>query len=88
MGKRGTIIGIAFALVIVGVLIYSSFGLRRYRVEVCVEFNGQQSCRTASASNREQAQRAATNNACAQIASGMTDSMACTSKPPVSVTWQ
>jgi hypothetical protein len=41
----------------------------------------------ASGTTREQAVRTATDNACALIASGMTESMACTSAPPVSVKW-
>ncbi len=87
MKKPATLIGIVLALALLGVLVYSTLGLRQHRVEVCVSFNGQQMCRTASAATREQAQRTATNNACALIAHGMTESMACTSKPPVSVTW-
>ncbi len=71
----------------VGFLIYSSMGQAQYRVEVCMEFKGRAACRTAAGPNEAQALRTATENACALIASGMTDSMACDRTPPKSVRW-
>ena len=67
---------------LIGLLAYSSMGLRKNRVEVCIEYQGRESCRTASGETRQNAIRTATSNACAQIASGMTDSMACEQAPP------
>ena len=37
------------------------------RVEVCMVFNGQRDCRTAAAADRQEAQRTAITNACAQL---------------------
>lgn len=85
--KKTALAVTVFTLAVLGLLIYSSLGLRKHRVEVCVSFQGRTNCRTASGSTREQAVRTATDNACALIASGMTDSMACTSAPPTSVKW-
>ena len=85
--RKGVLIVVVFAVVFIGILIYFTTGLAQYRVEVCVDFNGRQSCRTASGPTREDAQRAATDNACAFVASGMTDSMSCTSRPPAKITW-
>jgi len=62
-------------------------GTNKFRCEVCITFNGRTACRTAGASTEAQAVRTATENACAQIASGVTDSMACESTPPQSVIW-
>jgi hypothetical protein len=53
-----------------------------------MEFNGRQDCRTAAAATKEQAQRAATDNACALISNGMTESIACSNTPPLKITWQ
>jgi hypothetical protein len=39
----------ALLVLFVGVLIYSSLGLGRVTVEVCVEFKGQTNCGTAAA---------------------------------------
>lgn len=71
----------------IGLLTYSMLGLRRNRVEVCVEFNGRTNCRVASGQTPELAQRTATQNACALIASGVTDTINCERKTPVSVRW-
>ncbi len=49
-----------------------------------MEFNGQTSCRTAAGETVDRARRAAIDNACATIASGVGDSIACQNKPPVS----
>ena len=62
-------------------------GRNRIRCEVCITFRGSQSCRTAAASTRELALRTATENACAQISSGVTDSNQCNNTPPDSVRW-
>ena len=85
--KRVTWIGIGFVLLIVGAVIWSTIGTNRYRVEVCMEFQGRSNCRVASASTEKQALQTGVDNACALISSGVTDSIACTSSQPVSVRW-
>ena len=86
--KKPVIIGILFFLAIVAVIIYSTMNLSRYRVEVCMQFNGRTSCRTTSGSTEEFALRTAMQNACAEIASGVTDSIACEHSQPLRVTWK
>ena len=86
--KKPVLVGILIVAVILGVLIYSSFNLAKFRVEVCMTFNGQTNCRTAAGSTQEFARRSATTNACAAIASGVTDSIACENTPPTKVTWK
>jgi hypothetical protein len=76
---------LAGVIVFIGLLAYLSMGQRQVRAEVCVEFAGRQNCRTASGPTEEQAIRTATDNACATITSGMTESMTCGRTPPVSV---
>jgi hypothetical protein len=71
----------------IGLLTYMSLGQKQHRAKVCVEYQGRSNCGTASGPTREQAQRTATDTACATIASGMTDSMSCSHKAPVSVEW-
>ncbi|MBI3679257.1 MAG: hypothetical protein HY235_02530 [Acidobacteria bacterium] len=84
MKKAGLWITLA-AVVFIGLVVYSTLGLKRHRVEVCVEFNGRTACRTAGGETPEKARRAAIDNACALIASGVGDSIACQNKPPLSV---
>jgi hypothetical protein len=69
-----------------GVLIYSSFqGVTNHRVEVCVAYHGAKACQTASGQTEKEAHRTALDTACAQIASGMTDTVACQNTEPTSV---
>ena len=85
--SRTAILGILFVLAVLAVIIYSTMNLAHFRVEVCITFRGQSQCRTASADTEEHALRSATSNACALIASGVTDSMACERSVPTKVTW-
>jgi hypothetical protein len=84
MKKTGLYIAIG-AIVFMAIVVYSTMGLRKHRVEVCMEFNGKTNCRTASGETPERAKSAAIQNACALIASGVGDSIACQNKPPVSL---
>jgi hypothetical protein len=85
--NKTVVIGVVFVLGILGFLIYSSLHIAKQRVEVCVAFNGRTSCRTASADTQEHAMHTAQSNACALIASGVTDTMQCERTIPTSVTW-
>lgn len=83
--SKAMILGLAFGLIVLLMILYASRGLSQYTCEVCVEFNGRSKCRTAAGSTRQEAQRAATENACAFLASGMTESIRCAATPPTSV---
>ena len=85
--NKTIIIGVIFVLAILGILIYSSMGIGKYRCEVCVNFQGRNACRVASADTQDHAIRSAQSNACALIASGVTDTMHCESSVPQSVTF-
>jgi len=87
MKKPVIAMGVAFLLLVLAVLIYSSMNLTGKRVEVCVSFRGATACRIASGTTEEFALRTATTNACAQVSSGVTDSLACEHSSPVKVTW-
>ena len=80
-------IGVLFVLGVVAFLIYSSMHLARYRVQVCVDFQGRTECRTASADSQDHALRSAQSNACALLASGVTGTMQCEQSRPSSVKW-
>lgn len=89
MKKKPVLAGIVFVIVFLIVLFYSTISLTRsrFRVEVCMQFNGQVNCRVASGATQDAAMRTAVSNACALIASGMTDSQQCERSTPVSVRW-
>ena len=85
--SKPVIVGIVFVLAVLGVLLYSTMNLAKFRVEVCVAFNGRSDCRIASADTEEHALRTATSNACGLLASGVTDTLACEHSVPTSVRW-
>jgi len=84
--RKPVVAGIIFVLLVLGVIIYSSFNLAKYRLEVCVSFNGKTNCKTASAVSEEFAQQTATANACGEIAFGVTETVACEHSVPAKVT--
>jgi hypothetical protein len=77
--KKTVVLAIAFVVVVLAVVVYTTMGNSRYSCEVDVIFHGRQARGKAAASTQAQAERTATENACAQIASGVTESMACES---------
>jgi len=85
--KPATWLAIAFAVAVLAVIVFSTFHQERVSCRVCMSFNGRRDCRTASAANRQEAQRTAVSNACAQLASGVTESTQCENTPPDSVDW-
>ncbi len=74
-------------VLLLGVIVYSTLSLARYECEVCMTFNGRSACRVAAGATREETIRTASDNACAFLASGRTDSMACGRTPPTSIRW-
>ena len=86
--KKTVWVAIAFVVLVVGLVISTTFQGERVRVEVCMAFAGRRDCRTAQAKTRQEALRTAVTNACAQLAGGVTDSMQCENTPPESVNWR
>ncbi len=74
-------------VLLLAALVYSTLSLARYECEVCVSFRGRSACRVAAGATREEAIRTASDNACAFLASGRTDSMACGRTPPTRIRW-
>ncbi len=70
-----------FVLAALAYLIFSSLAATHYRYEVCVRYAGHSSCRVAEGRTRAEAQRAAHDNACAQLTSGVTGAVTCGQTP-------
>ena len=86
--KKNTVwLAIAFVALVVGFVVLSTFRQERVRCQVCMSFNGHRDCRTASSTTQQEALRTAVSNACAQLASGVSETTQCESKPPDSVEW-
>ena len=85
--KKPVLIGVVVFVAILGFIVYSTLSASRKRVKVCMSFNGRTECRTAAGTTKDFALRSAVTNACALIASGVTDTVNCEQSQPVSVTW-
>ena len=70
---------------IAAVVVVSSLRVADVRCEVCVSFDGREACRSVEAASEEEARAGAHTNACALLASGVTDTLACERTPDTSV---
>jgi hypothetical protein len=70
---------------IVAVVVLSSLSIGGVRCQVCMEFRGQRACRAVDGNDEKEARSAAVTNACALLASGVTDTVACQNTPPSDV---
>jgi hypothetical protein len=86
--KKTVWIAIAFCVLVVGFVVFSTLGGERVHCQVCMVFKGQRDCRTASARTRESALRTAISQACAQLSGGVTETNQCEGTPPESVDWK
>ena len=80
--KKPVLVGLIIFFALIGVMVYSTLNLAEHRVQACMTFKGQTNCRIASGSSIPFATRTAIQNACAGIASGVTDSIACEQSSP------
>jgi hypothetical protein len=79
---RTTIVTVLSLLALAAIVVYSSMGLTTHRCEVCISFDGRQACRTVEGGSEDEAMAGATTNACALVASGVTETMRCQRTPP------
>lgn len=68
-------------------LAYASLHTAKFKVEVCVRYQGDSACRVAEGRTQEEALRAAHDNACSQITSGVTGTIGCQNTPASRVRW-
>jgi hypothetical protein len=79
---KSTVATLAVLLPVAAVVVYSSFQVSEHECEVCMTFEGHAVCRTVKAATEMEALRGAIDNACALLASGVTDTMRCTRTEP------
>lgn len=87
MSKTGLAVGVAI-LAFVALMYFAMKGQTQHSCEVCIEFNGHTQCRSAKGPTTKEATQTASDNACALLASGMNESMACGRTEPKSVKCQ
>ena len=72
-----TILALAVLAPVMGYVVYSSLDVSQYQCDVCMTFDGQQTCRTVTGKTEQEGIRTGITNACAMLTSGMTNSMRC-----------
>jgi hypothetical protein len=83
---RARVLALIIAVVVLGTaLVYGSLSVIQVECELCVTFRGQTLCRRGSGATDEDARRAAQQAACALLASGMDESIACQNTPPTNI---
>lgn len=87
MKKKPVLIAVLFVVIILGFIVYSSMNLSKYKVEICMTFQGHTSCRTAQGNSQDEVLQTAVSNACADIAGGVTETIACERTEPTKETW-
>ena len=84
--RKPVLAGVLVVLAIIVLLALSMRDVSSHRVEVCVDWKGRINCKTTRASTEEAAIRSAITNACAEMVSGVTDTLACERAEPAKVT--
>ena len=82
------IAGVAFILVVLAAMAYSTLGNAQEHCEVCITYNGRTNCGNSAATTREQAERAATDLACSGLTGNMTELMQCQNSPNQKITFK
>ena len=87
--KKSVLAAVIFVVVVFAAILYTSLGGRnsKYRVEICIAFQGRSECRTARAATHNEALRTATDNACSFMAGGQSEFERCRNTPPTSEKW-
>jgi hypothetical protein len=78
------IITVVGAMLLVGILLYSSMQQTLNKYEVCVTFKGMVHCATASGATAADAIRSAQDIDCQMLANGRDETMVCVTTPPSS----
>lgn len=71
-----------FLVPVMGLVVYSSFQVSQYECDLCLTFDGREACVKVTGATEEEGRRTGIDNACGQLASGVTDTLHCTRTPP------
>jgi hypothetical protein len=80
--RKSTLAALVLLPPLAALVIYNSFQLSTFECTVCIAFEGREVCRTVTGQTREEGLQSATNNTCALLTSGMTDSIRCSRTVP------
>ncbi len=76
-----------FVIAFIALVLFTTLEGPRFRVQVCMSFEGRDTCKIVKAKSEEAALRSGIQNACADISSGVTDTVRCEKSEPKKVLW-
>ena len=79
---RNALVTLGVLAPVFGYVIWSSFQVSEFECQVCMTFEGRDVCRTVTGQTEVEGLRTGIDNACALLASGVTDSLRCQRTPP------
>ncbi|MGH7593279.1 MAG: hypothetical protein ACRELE_05445 [Gemmatimonadales bacterium] len=82
--KPRTLLTIAVVVLFIAFLAWTTLAAQKVTCNVCVSFNGQTNCASASHENVLDASRSAQTTACGPVSHGMNETIACGNRPPLS----
>ncbi len=82
---KRTVLVLFGVVAVMGLLYAATLSQAESECEACLEFEGRSACRTVAAAKREEAEQQAVQNACALLASGVTQILACQRTEPTSL---
>ena len=85
--KWPVIAGIAFIVIFIAAMVYTTTGNDQFRCQVCKTFDGRTYCSNGAAATKIEAERIATEAACTNLTAGMNNLEQCRNSP-AQVTWK
>lgn len=82
---KATIVTVVFTVMMLGIILHETIGLRQVECEVCMEFEGRRKCLLVKGESEENAVQTAKDNACSFITEGRAEGFRCSATPPASV---
>jgi hypothetical protein len=74
--------GIAFVVVLFGVILYQTMAIRQVECNVCVDFEGRTKCLTVRGEDETQTIQTGKDNACSFLTVGRAEAFRCSGTPP------
>jgi len=82
--SKPAIVGIAFGVMLFGVIVYQTFSIRQVECDVCVEFEGRTKCLTVRGEDEAQVIQTGKDNACSFVTVGRAEAFRCAGMLPSS----
>ena len=80
-----TLVAVVLVVAGLGALVYATLSHGRVECEACVRFDGREACKSAAGADRAAAEQAAIATACSLVTGGVTETIGCQGREPVSL---